>query len=105
MVNNGNVKDNLDNVNKNFEEDMRLEALKKALTNKFEDYKKTINYMAADAPIAILNLDKTTQTILVNQGLLRVYDLFDVNFVEIKGLGEIRIRNLTTCLDQFFSML
>lgn len=85
--------------------DMQLENLKKELKHSFENYQKTMKYMVADAPIDILCLPKAIEQILFDNGLLRVYDLFDVDFTKIKGLGEGRIRQLTARLDQFFSML
>ena len=42
---------------------------------------------------------------LINHGCNRIYDLFDCDFTKIKGLGVSRIRDLTACLDKFFSML
>jgi len=79
---------------------IRIEVLKK-----YEEYNKTMKYMAADAPIEILCLPKAIETILITNGYLRIYDLFDADFTKIKGLGVVRCRDLTACLDQFFSML
>jgi hypothetical protein len=93
------------NVNNNFETEERMRKLKEELSKCFEDYQKTMKYMAADAPIEILCLPKVIETCLFNHGCLRVYDIFDLDFTEVKGLGEIRIRQLTTCLNQFLSML
>lgn len=104
-----NVYENIENVKENVKEnieiDEEIKKIKRELFKKFEEYKKTINYMATDAPIEILCLPKKIEKILLDQGFLRVYDLFDVDFVKIKGLGKSRIRDLTSCLDQFFSML
>lgn len=100
-----NVNKNIENVKENFEYDLEMQKLKKELFNKFEEYKKTINYMAADAPIEILCLPKKIESILLDQGFLRVYDLFNIDLIKIKGIGKTRIRDLTSCLDQFFSML
>ena len=85
--------------------DMQLEKLKKELKHSFENYQKTMKYMVADAPIEVLCLSKSLEKILLDNGLLRVYDLFDVDFVKIKGLGVSRIKELTTRIDEFFSML
>ena len=85
--------------------EMQLEKLKKDLRTSFEGYQKTMKYLVADAPIEILCLPKAVEQILLDNGLLRVYDLFDVDFVKIKGLGVTRIKDLTSRLDQFFSML
>ena len=93
------IEENLD------ENKIKMDKIRKELLNKFNEYKMTMKFMAADAPISILCLPKGIEKILSDQGFLRIYDLFDVDFVKIKGLGETRIRYLTTCLDQFFSML
>ena len=79
---------------------IRIEVLKK-----YEEYNMTMKYLAADAPIGILCLPKAIETILVDNGYLRVYDLFNADFTKIKGFGVMRIRDLTTRLDEFLSML
>ncbi len=100
-----NVKENLENVNNNFEYDIDMAKLKQELRQKFSDYQKTMKFMLADAPIEILCLQPALQNILTDQGFLRVYDLFDVDLVKIKGLGVVRVKQLTSSLDKFFSML
>ena len=100
-----NVKENFENVNNNFEHDVDMAKLKEELKQKFQDYQKTMKYMLADAPIAILCLPISLEKILVDQGFLRVYDLFNADFVKIKGIGVVRVKQLTACLDKFFSML
>ncbi len=81
-----------------------LKEVKKRLLNSLNDYRNTLTYMYGDAPIGILCLPKTLETILINQGILRVYDLFNRDLTEIKGVGKSRIRDITSCLDQFLSM-
>lgn len=90
------VKENLEKLNK---------EVSKKLSEKFEEYKKMMLYMTGDAPIEILMLPKPIENALLNHGCLRVYDLFDRDFSEIKGLGIARVRYLTSRLDQFISML
>lgn len=68
-------------------------------------YLKTLKYMAADAPIEILCLSKPIENTLISNGYLRIYDLFDKDFTEIKGFGTVRINELTSRLDQFLSMM
>ena len=99
------VEESLENGKKDIEYEINLEKIRKEVLKKFDEYKLTMKFLAADAPISILCLPKATENILTSQGLLRIYDLFDIDFVKIKGLGEARIRHLTSCLDQFFSML
>lgn len=100
-----NVEDSSNIVNAQFERDKELQKIREEVLKKFQEYKKTIAYMAADAPIEILCLPKTIEGILLREGFLRVYDLFNCDFTKIKGFGDARIRDLTACLDKFFSML
>jgi len=74
------------------------------LTEGMTHYKNTIFYMIGDAPISSLCLSKSTENILINDGCLRVYDLFSRDLTKIKGLGVTRKRNLTSCLNQFLPM-
>ncbi len=78
--------------------------IKKELLVSLQNYRRSLLFLYADAPISLLGLSKSIETILSNNGLLRIYDLFDCNFTKIKGLGIGRIRELTTALDQFVSM-
>lgn len=105
MQSENNLIDNLENVNINFENDLKMKQLKEELAKKFSDYQKTMKFLIADAPISVLCLPPAIENILADQGFLRIYDLFDVDFVKIKGLGVTRIRHLTSSLDKFFSML
>ena len=88
-----------------FDQDMEMARLKKELAKRFQDYQKTMKYMVADAPIGVLCLPPAIENILLDQGFLRVYDLFDADLVKIKGMGVSRIKQLTASLDKFFSML
>ena len=105
MNNNDNVKENLDNINTNFEFDIDMQKLRVEVIKKFDEYRSTMNYLSADAPIGILCLSPMVDKILTDHGCSRVYDLFNLDLVEIKGLGEVRIKQITARLDQFFSML
>lgn len=100
-----NLKEKFDDINVNFENDLAIAKLKQDLSQKFREYQVSMKFMTADAPIEILCLSSRTQKILLDSGFLRVYDLFDTDLIEIKGLGEIRVKELTTRLDQFLSML
>ena len=99
------VKENFENVNENFYQDIGMKELREQLLRKFGDYQKTMKYMTADAPIQILCLPKAIEGVLLSSGCLRVYDLLDLDLAKIEGLGVSRIRDLTARLDQFFSML
>jgi|SRR5579863_444753 len=87
------------------EYDMQVKKIKEELIKKFTDYQKTILYLSADAPITILNLPKSIENSLMIHGCLRVYDIIDLDFTKVKGLGTVRIRELTTRLNEFLSML
>lgn len=100
-----NLKEKFENINSNFEKDIDMEKLKQELKKRFDDYQKTMAFMLGDAPIGVLCLNPKIETILINEGFLRIYDLFNVDLVKVKGLGVVRIRDLTARLDQFFSML
>lgn len=104
-----NVKENIENVKENietkFENDIEMEKLKQELRKKFDDYQKTMKYMLADAPIGVLCLPSKIEKVLADEGLLRIYDLFDIDLVEIKGLGVVGVKQLTARIEQFFSML
>lgn len=94
-----------ENVIHTFEQDIDLAKLKKELAKRFEDYQKTMDFMLQDAPIGVLCLPEKIEKILLDQGFLRIYDLFNVDLIEIKGIGVNRVKQLTACLDKFFSML
>lgn len=78
--------------------------IKKQLLENLNNYKETISYMYGDAPIGVLCLPKVIEKILTSNGCLRVYDLFDHDFTKIKRMGSVRIRYLTSSLDQFLLM-
>ncbi len=85
--------------------EIELKRISAEISIRQEQYLKTIKFLSADAPISILCLPKTIETILSNSGYFRIYDLFDVDLTKIKGLGAIRSKQLTSSLDQFFSMM
>ncbi len=104
MNDTNNVKENLDNINNNFEYDLDMKKLKEELKKSFDNYQTTMKFLGSDAPIEILCLPQNIEKILLDEGFFRIYDLFNVDFIKIKGLGVTRIRQLTSSLDKFFSM-
>ncbi len=94
----------MDELENNLDKEMILKKIREEVAERLKNYQKTMSYMAADAPLSVLCLPKVIENALINHGCLRIYDLFDCDFTEIKGLGVGRIRHLTTCLDQFFAM-
>lgn len=101
----GNVKETLDSVNDNFEIDLKMKKLKEEVLKSFNDYRKTLDFMAADAPISVLMLPTAVESKLKSVGCLRIYHLLNMDLTKIEGLNDIRIRDLTSRLDQFLSML
>jgi len=97
--------ENPDSVKTNFEYEEKMRKIREEVASKLCDYRKTLDYMGADGPIEILCLPKVIENALIAHGLLRIYDLFDVDFTKIKGLGIRRIGELTSCLDKFFPVL
>ncbi len=92
-------------INKNVElEKLELNKLNKDLENSLQNYRKTMSYMYADVPIGVLCLPRVIEKSLADHGLFRVYDLFDCDFTEVKGLGVSRIRDLTSRLNEFLSI-
>ena len=100
-----NLIENPEAVKNNFEHNEKMRKLREEITKKLTDYRTTLNYMAADAPIGALCLPPVIENALFCHGCLRIYDLFDLDFTKIKGLGIRRIGDLTASLDKFFSML
>ncbi len=97
--------ENPDTVKENFEYEERMRKIREEVSKKFTEYRTTLNYMASDAPISILCLPPAIENALSAHGCLRIYDLFDLDFTTVKGLGVRRIGDLTSSLDKFFSML
>jgi len=94
-----------ENIEEKIENDLDMAKLKEELRKSFSEYNTTMRFLASDAPIETLCLPSSLEKILLDQGFLRIYDLFDIDLVKVKGLGVVRIKQLTTCLDKFFSML
>lgn len=92
-------------LNENIHIDVDMQELKRVLNKSFNEYRKAIKFMAADAPIEILCLPRKIESFLLDSGCLRVYDVFDLDLTKIKGLDSRTVRDFTTRIDQFFSML
>ena len=105
MIENNNLLENPDIVKENLEYKKQLEQIRKEVVLKFQNYNKTLLYMTGDAPLGILCLPPIIEKCLLDHGCLRVYDLFNVDFTKVKGLGIARIRDLTSRLDEFCSMI
>lgn len=105
MLDNHKLNEDPDVVNNKIEYDQKMKFMKEEVLKRMTDYRKTIDYMVTDAPLQILGLPVVIENILLDHGCLRVYHLLDMDFTKIKGLGETRVRLLTSGLDKFFSML
>lgn len=67
-------------------------------------YRKTLCYMEANVPIQVLCLPKVVENALIADGCIRVYDLISRDLTKIKGIGRTRIGDLTSRLDEFFTV-
>ncbi len=105
MLDNNKIVDNVDLVKINLEHEEQRKKIGKQVTESLEKYNKTMLFMTGDAPISILCLPKQIESALSNHGCLRIYDLFNLDFTKVKGLGVSRVRDLTARLDEFVSML
>lgn len=74
------------------------------LLKNLDNYRKSMSFMACDAPIGVLCLPKVLENILIRNDCLRIYDLLNRDLTKIKGLGKTRLDRLTACLDQFISI-
>jgi len=92
-------------VNVNFVNEAKMQQIREELILRYAEYHKTMAYLSADAPIEILCLPKTLETILLKNGFNRVYDIVNVDFTKIKGLGVVRAGQLASCVNQFLAML
>lgn len=82
-----------------------LHQIKLELVKNFKNYRNTIRIMSFDLPISVLNLPKSIEKLLYNQGFHRVYDFFDCDFTKIEGLSASRIRDLTSRVNEFLSII
>lgn len=73
----------------------------KELAKSIENYKKVMSFMVGDVPIQALCLDKKTESILLKNGFLRVFDLFNLDLTEIEGIGKLRSQRLASRLHEF----
>lgn len=85
-------------------QDLLLKKIREQLNEKFINYNKMMTYMFADAPIGVLSLSKSVEKNLANKGIIRVYDLFGLDFAKIEGLSDRDVSDLTTRFNQFLSV-
>ncbi len=81
-----------------------VRKINKKLLESLGNYRVALNFMAGDMPIGVLCLSKPTEKILSENGIVRVYDLFNRDLTKIKGIGKVRARELAASLQQFLPM-
>jgi len=82
----------------------KIKDSQEKLQEDLSHYRRTLYYLGANVPIQVLCLPKTLETLLINDGCLRVYDLINRDFTKIKGIGSTRLALLTSRLDEFLSI-
>jgi hypothetical protein len=85
------------------QEDVK-KKISEELVKNLSRYRNSLKLMALDAPISLLNLPRVVEKVLSDNGLHRIYDLSDIDFVEIKGLTETARNRLTASFNEFISM-
>ena len=83
----------------------KRENVKRELIKSFGRYQKVMSLMAVDGPVSILGLPKNIQKILEDNGILRLYEILNIDLTKIEGLSDIELKRLTASLDKFSSML
>lgn len=81
-----------------------IRKINKKLLESLENYKDIVRYMGADLPIGCLCLPQKYEKKLLENGILRVYDLFNRDLAKIKGIGKVGVGHITTSLQQFVPM-
>lgn len=100
-----NLIDNTQDVNANLEKNMEFSKLKVEVLSRFAEYRKTVQYMAADLPISALCLPKKLEKKLSDGDFLRVFELFGLDLTKVEGLDNRDVGDLTSRLNEFLSML
>ena len=91
-------------VKEDANKDILLKKIREQLYESFNNYNKVISYMSADVPISVLCLSKNAEKQLTSQGIIRVYDLFGLDFAEIEGLSDRDRADLTSRFNQLLSV-
>ncbi len=74
------------------------------LQKELSDYHKKIAYLSANVPIECLCLPKPINSVLIREGVTRIFDLLDRDIKEIRGIGSRRASFLASRLYQFLAM-
>jgi hypothetical protein len=70
-------------------------------TKDVERYRKGIDLIVADVPIAVLCLPPNIEEILLKEGKTRVFDLLIEKLTSIRGIGDVRAGIIVDCLRKF----
>lgn len=81
-----------------------IKKINKKLLESLQNYRKFMHYSQGDLPIGALCLPKDTEKLLLKNGFVRIYDLFEADFTKVKGLGKVRLGYLTSSLNKFLAM-
>ncbi len=81
-----------------------IRKINKKLLESLENYKDIVRYMGADLPIGCLCLPQKYEKKLLENGILRIYDLFNRDLTKIKGIGKVGVGHLTARLQEFIPM-
>lgn len=84
--------------------DVALKDSQDRLKEDLSHYRNVMYFLGANVPIETLCLPKTIESILIDDGCVRVYDLINRDFTKIKGLGTKRLALLTSRLDEFLTI-
>jgi len=84
------------------ENDVLIDGRK--IAQDLERYRKIMMCLQGDSPIQVLCLPKQLENKLILSGCLRIYDMIDLDFSKIKGIGKIRGAFLRSCLNEFLSI-
>ena len=81
-----------------------IKKINKKLVESLENYRKFMYYAQGDLPIGSLCLNKDIEKLLLKNGFVRIYDLFEADLTKVKGLGKVRLGYLTSRLNEFLAM-
>ncbi len=83
---------------------MKVKNKSDDLKANLKHYRNIVQYLGCNVPIQVLCLPKRIEKCLLDDGIIRVYDLIGMNLAEIKGIGEVSVGLLASRLDEFFTV-
>ena len=82
-----------------------LKKFKRYAVDLLKFYGKKMKMMSCDVPIEVLNLSDNLTRKLKSNGVERIYDFFNGNFAEIKGLKPRDVTIIQDSIQFFLSLL